>query len=325
MRQDNQPEMKKPRRLIHVGALKSNVINNQEENVMTNHSTAIATAKIIPFRQKELLLIDNAGEPFVPMKPVVEGMGLDWKSQHVKLNSGRFNSSMAMITTVAEDGKRREMACLPLRKLAGWLMSIHASKVRPELREGVIAFQNECDDVLWSYWNDGIAARHDDRPVETVLSQTLGTDGFRCLASVLDGKVRHLPVKARQCAKMHVWSQVHKAFSVVSAEDIPASQLDAARNFIAAYAIEGEWLPKKDDLSGVGIAEWSNIGCLINCIEQTYEIFNRYRLCHYLSGLGCKAGAEMLGFLWDGLGSAAHVKKHCANELASINSGRLAA
>ncbi|MNZ57950.1 hypothetical protein D3C78_759460 [compost metagenome] len=41
--------------------------------------------------------------------------------------------------------------------------------------------------------------------------------------------------------------QVHGAFSVRSAEDIPADQLDAARNFVAAYAIEGEFLPKKDE------------------------------------------------------------------------------
>ncbi|MFJ2456890.1 phage antirepressor protein, partial [Pseudomonas protegens] len=43
-----------------------------------------------------------------------------------------------------------------------------------------------------------------------------------------------------------IWSQVHKAFSVVSAQDIPADQLDSARNFIAAYAIEGEWLGKEE-------------------------------------------------------------------------------
>lgn len=205
-----------------------------------------AAAKVIPFRQSKLLLVNHEGQPFVPMKPVAEGMGLSWQGQHAKLSSGRLASTIKEILIVAEDGKQREMTCLPLRKLPGWLMSIHPNKVRPELRDGIIAYQNECDDVLWSYWNDGIAARHDDRTVETVLNQTLGTDGFRCLSAVLDGKVRHLPVKARQRAKMHVWSQVHKAFSVVSAEDIPASQLDAARNFIAAYAIEGEWLPKEE-------------------------------------------------------------------------------
>lgn len=81
----------------------------------------------------------------------------------------------------------------------------------------------------------------------SLVGAVIGTDGFHCLAAVLDGKVRHLPASIRKRAKQHVWSQVHKAFSVVSAEDIPAAKLDAACNFIAAYAIEGEWLPKEEN------------------------------------------------------------------------------
>lgn len=89
--------------------------------------------------------------------------------------------------------------------------------------------------------------RYEDRrnTMSTLIGQTIGTDGFHCLAAVLDGKVRHLPAPARKRAKQHVWSQVHKAFSVVSAQDIPSDQMDGARNFIAAYAIEGEWLGKE--------------------------------------------------------------------------------
>ncbi|MET4163725.1 hypothetical protein ABIE61_003591 [Marinobacterium sp. MBR-111] len=206
------------------------------------------TAQVIPFRNQELLLVNNSGEAFVPMKPVVEGMGLAWQSQHRKLMTGRFASTVTEMVIVAQDGKQREMTCLPLRKLTGWLMSIHPNKVRPELRDGIIAYQNECDDVLWSYWNDGIAVRHDDRNINTLLGQTIGTDGFRCLGAVLDGKVRSLPKPIRTKVKNHIWSQVHKAFSVVSAQDIPANSMDAARNFIAAYAIEGEWIAAaKDD------------------------------------------------------------------------------
>lgn len=207
------------------------------------------TSTIVPFRQSKLLLVNHEGQPFIPMKPVVDGMGLSWQGQHAKLSSGRLASTIKEILIVAEDGKQRQMTCLPLRKLPGWLMSIHPNKVSPELRDNIIVYQNECDDVLWSYWNNGIAARKDNRTLETVLNSTIGTDGFHCLAAVLDGKVRHLPTKARQRAKMHVWSQVHKAFSVVSAEDIPAAQLDSARNFIAAYVVhEGEWLPKQTEV-----------------------------------------------------------------------------
>lgn len=79
----------------------------------------------------------------------------------------------------------------------------------------------------------------------TIQGQTLGTDGFHCLAAVVDGKAKRLPAALRRGAKNHLWSQVHKAFSVVTAEDIPASQLDAARNFVAAYALEGDWLGRE--------------------------------------------------------------------------------
>lgn len=222
---------------------------------MSDHSTA--TAKVIPFRQRELLLVDNDGIPFVPMKPVVEGMGLSWQVQHRKLMSGRFAPTITEMVIVAGDGKQREMTCLPLRKLTGWLMSIHPNKIRPTLRDGVIAYQNECDDVLWAYWNDGIAIRRDDRTAASVLSTTIGTDGFHCLAAVLDGKLRLLNGGAKRAAKNHIWQQVHRAFSVVRAEDIPAEQLDSARNFIASYSVkEGEWLPKEEKKSGIYLDDY---------------------------------------------------------------------
>ncbi|RCM54452.1 antA/AntB antirepressor family protein [Pseudomonas aeruginosa] len=149
----------------------------------------------------------------------------------------------------------------------------------------------------------------------TIRGQTIGTDGFHCLAAVVDGKVRHLPSAIRRGAKNHIWSQVHKAFSVVTAEDIPADQLDSARNFIAAYALEGEWLPKDRVASAVDTCSWSNIAFLVDCVEKCWKIVESRRLATHLSGLGCNAGVELAGFLWDGLGSAAHVRKHCANEL----------
>lgn len=210
---------------------------------MTNNSTAVSN--VIPFRSSKLLLVEQGGEPFVPMKPVVEGMGLAWQTQHRKLMDGRFASTVTIMVIVADDGKSREMACLPLRKLAGWLMSIHASKVRRELRDVVIAFQNECDDVLWSHWNKIHAPV--SLPVSTnftLIGTTIGSDGFHCLSAVIDGKISRLDKRAKQSARMHIWSQVHKAFSVVRGEDIPAEKLESAMNFVAAYAIEGQYLPR---------------------------------------------------------------------------------
>ncbi|WP_422419120.1 phage antirepressor N-terminal domain-containing protein [Pseudomonas sp. GZD-222] len=228
-----------------------NEINFGEEIVMTNSSTAVSS--VIPFRTSKLLLVERDGQPFVPMKPVVEGMGLAWQTQHRKLMAGRFAPVITMMVTTGLDGKQYEMACLPLKKLPGWLMSIHASKVKQPLRENVLAYQDECDDVLWAYWNDGRAVNHrDSNQSLTVLGQTIGTDGFHMLGAIVKGKVSGLPAPVQRRATSKIWSQVHAAFGVRSAADIPADHLDSARNFVAAYTIEGELLPKREQAQIIG-------------------------------------------------------------------------
>jgi hypothetical protein len=126
----------------------------------------------VQFYGKSLLLVEHNGEPFAPMKPIVDGMGMDWKAQHEKLKSSRFKSTVVEIPIVAADGKLRDMICLPLRKLPGWLMTVHPGKVREEIREKIVMYQNECDDVLWAYWTKGKAEQADDSEPSSVLERT---------------------------------------------------------------------------------------------------------------------------------------------------------
>nr|EES52629.1 MAG: hypothetical protein UBAL3_92050001 [Leptospirillum ferrodiazotrophum] len=110
----------------------------------------------VPFYGTILFLVDVNGEPYTPMKPIVDGMGLDWRSQQRKLASLQERWGM-VIMTIPSEGGAQETLCMPLRKLPGWLMSIQVSRLKPEIREKALAFQNECDDVLWEYWTKGIA------------------------------------------------------------------------------------------------------------------------------------------------------------------------
>ncbi|TFH84820.1 hypothetical protein EQG41_20465 [Billgrantia azerbaijanica] len=105
----------------------------------------------VPFHGSTLYVHDHQGEPIVPMKPIVEGMGLDWRTQATKLRSNRKRWGVVISTTPSKGGSQ-ETTCVPLRKLPGWLMSIHPNKVKASIREKVIQFQNECDDVLWRHW-----------------------------------------------------------------------------------------------------------------------------------------------------------------------------
>lgn len=112
----------------------------------------------VPFYEDTVVLVGQGNEPYIAMKPIVVNMGLDWNGQRTKIVE-RFGSTVEEISTVAEDGKLRGMTCLPLRKLPAWLYSISPNKVKPELRDKIIRYQEECDDALWDYWTKGSASR----------------------------------------------------------------------------------------------------------------------------------------------------------------------
>jgi hypothetical protein len=47
------------------------------------------------------------------------------------------------------------MTCLPLKYLSGWLFGVNAARVRAQLRERLIHFQEECYDVLADAFQEG--------------------------------------------------------------------------------------------------------------------------------------------------------------------------
>lgn len=118
----------------------------------------------VPFHGANLMLVEIDGQPFVPMKPVVEGIGLDWGGQHKKLaaNEQRWGVSVKEIPSA---GGVQTVVCLPLRKLAGWLSTVQAARVKDErVRKKIFEYQNECDDALWQYWNQGRAVNPRAQP-----------------------------------------------------------------------------------------------------------------------------------------------------------------
>lgn len=116
----------------------------------------------VPFHGSKLLIVEHNDQPYTPMKPIAEGMGMSWQGQHQKLKLNPDRWTIKEILMVAEDGKQRPMICLPLRKLFGWLQTISPNKVKASIRDRVIQYQNECDDVLWQYWTN--KAQHQPKP-----------------------------------------------------------------------------------------------------------------------------------------------------------------
>ena len=119
----------------------------------------------VDFHSDRLFVIDKDGTPFVPVKPICEALGLARQSQQTKLGSPRWGS---MIIMLPSSGGYQDTFCIPLLQVPAWLMSIDAGRVKKEIRAKLIAYQNECDQILWDAWMGRRAAPVESTPTEPV-------------------------------------------------------------------------------------------------------------------------------------------------------------
>jgi hypothetical protein len=99
-------------------------------------------------------------EVYVPVRPIAEFLGLDWSSQLQRIRRDEVLARRATTLVVTTtDESRREMVCLPLDLLPGWLFGISPSRVRPELAPKLHRYREECFRVLWrAFQADALAA-----------------------------------------------------------------------------------------------------------------------------------------------------------------------
>ena len=195
----------------------------------------------VPFHGNNLFVINHNGDPVAPMRPIVEGMGLDWKSQHTKIVD-RFNTCVVEITTqLPGDTQSRAVTCLPLRKLAGWLMTINANKVKPALRDRIREYQAECDDALWQYWSQGQATNPRSRPDTTrkALPNGLSIEQQDTIKAMVKARAEGLPKDKQAKAVITCWSALKSKFGVSYKEIAPEHYLDAV-SLVSRLPLTGE-------------------------------------------------------------------------------------
>ena len=104
----------------------------------------------IPFHNQTVFAIEHDGQPYAAMRPIIENLGLSWATQYRKITE-KFSKGVVIIATPSAGGLQ-ENICLPLATLPGFLYSISPTKVKPALREIIIAYQEECTSVLFNHF-----------------------------------------------------------------------------------------------------------------------------------------------------------------------------
>lgn len=197
----------------------------------------------VPFHGAELYVVEHNGQPYTPMKPIVQAIGLDWGSQFRKVAANEARWGIVNLT-IPSAGGEQAMTCLPVRKSAAWLTTIEPGKVKnPEVRARVVQYQNECDDALWQYWNDGIAVN--PRTVYAVNpGDKLTAEEAETLRLMLKSAVDRMPKEKQGVLMMQGWSKL-KAHFKVGYREIPRHEFSEAVSIIARHTAEWEVVDKE--------------------------------------------------------------------------------
>ncbi|MFS8080094.1 phage antirepressor N-terminal domain-containing protein [Serratia marcescens] len=186
----------------------------------------------VQFHGQAIITAMAAGVVYVAMKPIVDNLGMSWTSQHRKLLNSGDKYGYAHMSTPSKGGIQK-MLCIPLRKLNGWLFSINPSKVRADIRDKLIAYQEECFTVLHDYWTKGSAVR---KSGTTVDERTPLRDAVNMLVSK-----KHLMYP-------EAYSIIHQRFAVESIEDLTPEQIPQAIEYVHRVVLDGEYLGKQIEL-----------------------------------------------------------------------------
>ncbi|HBJ0499439.1 TPA: phage antirepressor Ant [Escherichia coli] len=186
----------------------------------------------VPFNGQQIITAMAVGVAYVAMKPIVENLGMSWGTQQQKLMKQLDKFNCIHMNMVAADGKLRKLLCLPLKKLNGWLFSINPEKVRADIRDKLIQYQEECFTVLHDYWTKGKA--ENARKKTSVDDRTPLRDAVNMLVSK-----KHLMYP-------EAYAMIHQRFNVDSIEELDESQIPQAVEYIHRVVLEGEFIGKQE-------------------------------------------------------------------------------
>ena len=120
----------------------------------------------LDFHGDRLLGFQDGSGAFIALRPVVEGMGLNWSGQLQRVRRDPILSEGVCVMHTPSDGGPQESVCLPLDLFHGFLFRIDATRVDAAVREKVITYQRECYAVLAGAFGQA------PRPAEIVQAAT---------------------------------------------------------------------------------------------------------------------------------------------------------
>lgn len=160
------------------------------------HSNAL-TPVSVPGTDRPIMAGQFDGKPEVALRHACDAIGIDYSKQLRKLKDKAW-ATVALRSTVADDGRVRDMAMIDRRTFTMWLATIDTSRVNDTARPVLEAFQAEAADALDAYFSEGGAINPSatTEQLDTLVAKATGQmQLLRSAEGIVDA--RFLEAKAR--------------------------------------------------------------------------------------------------------------------------------
>lgn len=219
-------------------------------------SNPIST-QTISFNNQSLVTFEQDGVHYTAMKPICENIGLSWHAQFERMNRDEILSQcILIIRMVAEDGKNREMVCLPIEYLNGWLFGIDVNRCKPEIRETLIKYKKECYQALHDYWFKGKAERTINPEQQQAIQEAVLKAHHRTGMSYAE-----------------IYRQLKSLFKVGKYDQLKPSQFENAINFLTTLGNSYAPIDRMDnlELTEQEWLDWQNFYYAVTRFSESVE------------------------------------------------------
>lgn len=223
----------------------------------------------VAFYGSSLATIKVKNTIYVCMKSVVNGIGLDWSTQHRKLRGCYQKYGCGFLSIPVKNGTKKILV-IPLKKLTNWLQSINPKKVKSNLKELVLTYQSECAEAIQKHWRKPQAAKRSGSVVDKKESGCTGLLPNQISIIKALHKQLVLAVSKDKQAElaMSLWQAV-KARYGVSYEKVPSSK------FVDVICLLSRVAVKKASISSIELAKNNNDEITVpsSILASLYESF----------------------------------------------------
>lgn len=173
---------------------------------------------LVPVLQKEVVFyedvitavqidVEGRSRILIPLRPLCDHLELNWPGQLQRIRRDPVLSAEleSVYVTQAEPGRSadieeaeatREMVCLPLDYLNGWLFGVNANRVKDSIRDRLIRYQRECYRVLFEAFQEGRLTREPGFD-DLLASDTPAAQAYKIAAAIMKMARQQLLLEAQ--------------------------------------------------------------------------------------------------------------------------------